>query len=133
MLVVDASAVAEFLLGSARGRAAETHLRRHERALHIPHLAVVEVASVVRAWVLRGTLAPERAAGALADLAEFPARRWPAEPFLPRILALRDNVTAYDATYVALAEGLDADLLTGDVRLARAVAAVSSSRVLTLS
>lgn len=133
MLVVDASALAEFLLGSKRGQAAGAQLRRDEGAIHIPHLAVVEVASVMRALALRGTLAPERAAGALEDLVEFPARRWPAEPFLPRIHALRENFTAFEATYVALAESLDADLLTGDVRLGRAVAAVSTCRVITLS
>jgi len=133
MLVVDASALAEFLLGSERGKVAGEQFRRNEGAIHIPHLAVVEVASVMRAWVLRGTLAPDRAAGALEDLAEFPARRWPAEPFLPWIHALRENVSAYDAIYVALAEGLGADLLTGDARLARAVAAVSTCRVVTLS
>ena len=61
-----------------------------------------------------------RASAALADLAEFSAVRHAHEPYLERILALRDNVSAYDAVYVALAEALEAPLLTCDGRLARA-------------
>ncbi len=76
-------------------------------------------ASVLSEYLVGSRLPADRAAVALDDLADFPAHRWPAEPLLPRIWELRDNLTAYDATYVALAESLDATLLTADVRLAR--------------
>jgi len=56
----------------------------------------------------------------VADLADFPLRRYPHDLLLPRIWDLRNNLTAYDATYVALAEALDAPLLTRDRRLAAA-------------
>jgi predicted nucleic acid-binding protein len=87
--------------------------------LHLPHLVGAEVANVFRTLVLRREIGPARAEGALLDLAELPATRYPVEPLLPRIWALHDNLTAYDATYVALAEALDAPLLTTDRRMAR--------------
>ena len=119
--VVDASSLAEYLVGSPVGRRVAEALEADEGGLHLPHLAVVEVTSVLRAWVRRREIPERRAAAALTDLADFPARRWPAEPLLPRVWELRDAVSAYDATYVALAEALDARLVTGDARLARAV------------
>lgn len=119
-LVIDASALAEYLVGGPLGVAASAVLG-HVRAIHLPHLAIVETTSVLRGWVLGGHLPPERARAALTDLAAFPGTRWPAEPLLPRVWELRDNLSAYDATYVALAEALDATLLTADARLARAV------------
>lgn len=118
-VVVDASVLAEYLVGSPRGVAAASTLAR-DASVHVPHLAVVETASVLRGWVLGGHLSADRASAALTDLAAFPGTRWPAEPLLPRIWELRD-LSAYDATYVALAEALDATLLTADARLARAV------------
>lgn len=129
MLVLDASVVAEYLIGSSRGAAARASMREQAGRLHVPHLAIVETASVLRAWVRRGTVSEPRAAAALADLNALPARRWPAEPLLPRMWELRDNVTSYDACYLALAEALDAALLTCDGRLARATAAHSAVRV----
>ena len=88
--------------------------------------AVVETASVLRGWVLGGDVPAERASLGLDDLADFPATRWEADSLLPRIWQLRSNVTAYDATYVALAESLDADLITRDRRLKRALANASA-------
>lgn len=75
---------------------------------------------MLRGWVRGSTLSAGRAEAALTDLADFPGTRHPHEPLLPRVWALRDTVSAYDAQYVALAEALDAVLLTGDARLARA-------------
>jgi predicted nucleic acid-binding protein len=69
--------------------------------------------------VRQSELSGDRAAAALADLAELPAVRHAHEPYLRRIWALRENVSAYDAVYVALAEALDAPLLTCDARLSR--------------
>lgn len=127
-VVVDASAFAEYLVGSPLGVAAATSLG-HDSAVHLPHLAVVETASVLRGWVLGGHLSAERAQAALTDLGDFPGTRWPAEPLLPRVWELRDNLSAYDATYVALAEALDATLLTADARLARAIEGRASCRI----
>lgn len=120
-LVVDASALAEFLVGSRRGLAAADALARDAQR-HVPHLAVVETASVLRGWARGGQLTEQRARAALTDLADFPAGRWPVESLLPRLWELRDHLSAYDATYVALAEALEATLLTADARLARALA-----------
>lgn len=130
-LVLDASVVAEFLLTTAVGTLAVERMNEHEGELHIPHLAVIETASVLRAWVARDEVSEQRAAAALADLGDLPAR-WPGEPLLPRIWELRGTVTAYDASYVALAELLDADLLTADRRLARGVRGRTSCNVMTL-
>lgn len=96
--------------------------RVHERLaaeprLHVPHLIDVEVTQVLRRYVQRGELSADRAEQSLALFRGFPLERYPHYIFLPRIWALRHNVTAYDAAYVALAESLDAPLLTCDVRL----------------
>lgn len=132
-LVLDASALAEYLVGSAVGVLAGHHMHTHEGELHLPHLAVIETASVLRAWVRLGDLSEERAFAALEDLRDLPARRWPGEPLLGRIWELRDNVTAYDATYIALAEILNAEVLTTDGRLARGGADLSTCNVVTLT
>lgn len=131
-LVLDASVLAEALVSSPLGRAAVEHMVEHEGELHIPHLAVIETTSVLRAWVRRGELSEQRAESALTDLADMPAQRWPGEPLLPRVWELRDDVTAYDATYVALAEVLDASLMTADRRLASGVEGLTTCRVLTV-
>jgi predicted nucleic acid-binding protein len=80
----------------------------------------VEVAQAIRRYAASGEIDSERGAMALADLADFPLRRYPHDFLLPRVWDLRNNVTAYDAAYVALAEVLDAPLLTRDRRLAGA-------------
>ncbi len=121
-LVLDASAMSEFLLNSPRGEEVVELFADASVDVHVPELCLVETASVLRKWVQRGEVPDARARQALDDLAEFPAVAWSAEPLLGRIWDLRDNFTAYDATYVALAEGLDGRLVTGDARLARAVA-----------
>lgn len=118
-VVLDASVLAELLVGSSVGVTAHALIRQNGGDLHIPHLAVVETASVLRAWVRGGEVAESRAASALADLGAFPARRWPTDFLLPRIWELRDNLSSYDASYVALAEVLGAVLLTADRRLTR--------------
>jgi len=120
MLVVDASALAEYLIGSPAGRSAAEHMSIQAGDLHLPHLAIAEVASVLRSWVARGEITEQRASGAIEDLAAFPAMRYDSEPLLSRVWQLRHNLSAYDAHYVALAEALGAPLLTGDARIARA-------------
>ncbi len=119
MIVLDASAVVEVLRGTDAGGDVQRLTDADQEGAHIPYLCAVEVANVFRALVARGFVSPDRASGALQDLRVFPALRWPAEPLLPRIWQLRDNLTAYDAHYVALAEALGATLITRDMRLAR--------------
>ena len=120
MTVVDASVVIEVLLGTPAGRAVEGRLFDRRAELHAPHLLDVEVAQVLRRYGASGDLTPGRAAEAIADLADLPITRHEHVLLLPRIWQLRHNLTAYDAAYVALADALDATLLTRDAKLARA-------------
>jgi predicted nucleic acid-binding protein len=120
MIVVDASAVFETLLRRPNAEAVERRLFDPTETLHAPYLLDVEVAQVLRRYAANGEIDGERGRMTLADLADFPLNRYPHEFLLPRIWDLRRNLTAYDAVYVALAEALDAPLLTRDRRLATA-------------
>lgn len=117
-LVVDASAVLELLLNTPRAAAVAASLRG-ARSLHAPHLLDLEVVQVLRRFVLRGDLAEARARAALRDLGDLDLARYEHAPFARRLWALRETATAYDAAYLALAEALDAPLLTCDARLGR--------------
>ena len=86
--------------------------------LHCPHLLDLEVAQVLRRHS-RGHMTEPRVREAIEDLRDLPLTRYAHEPFLDRIWELRENLTAYDGAYVALAETLGAILLTSDARLAR--------------
>jgi len=133
MLVVDASAVAELLLCRPPGEAVARHLREDAFDLHAPHLLDVEVLSAVRRVVAAGDASPARATEAVADLADLPIERYGHYELIPRIWELRENFSAYDATYIALAEAIADDgaaLLTADARLARAADAHTDVRVL---
>lgn len=120
MIVLDASAAVEIVLQTEVGVALTRRLLTPESDLHAPHLLDVEVAQVLRRFTLHGQVTPERARQALEDLADLPIERYPHEMLLPRIWTLRENLTAYDAAYVALSEILDATLLTRDGRISRA-------------
>lgn len=120
MIVLDASALLELLLGTEAGRLIASRIADPTLALHAPHLADVEVAQALRRYVREGELDAASAANALADLRALDLERHAHEPLLDRVWALRENVTAYDAVYVALAEALEAPLVTCDGRLARA-------------
>jgi predicted nucleic acid-binding protein len=124
VIIVDASALLEVLLRTTSARAVEERLFSPDETLHAPHLIDVEIAQVIRRYAGNGEIDADRGRAALADLSDFPVRRYPHDLLLPRIWALRHNLTAYDATYVALAEALDAPLLTRDRRLAGAAGAV---------
>ena len=120
MIVVDASALVEVVLRTLTGISIERLIFENEYSLHAPHLLDVEVVHAVRRFVARGIVAPDRAAIALRFLSDLSIVRYPHLGLLQRVWQLRENVSAYDATYVALAEALDAPLLTCDQRLAGA-------------
>ena len=120
MIVLDASAFVELLLGTSLGRSIATRIADPEVSLHVPHLADVEVAQALRRYVREGELDAGSAVAALEDLRALDVQRHSHEPLLDRVWALRENLTAYDAVYVALAEALETTLLTSDGRLARA-------------
>ena len=129
MIVLDASAALDFLLRDEAGFDWVEERLRAGGQLAAPHLLDTEVAHVLRRHVLGGRLDDGRAAEALADLDALPLDRCPARPLLPRIWELRHNLSAYDATYVALAEALDAALVTGERRLLELPAPASPARI----
>ena len=119
MIVADASILANAIGDDGSdGDAARSALSGND--LSIPDLADVEVVSVLRRRWLAKTMNARRFATAVRDLASLPADRYPVLPFMPRAYELRSNVSPYDATYVALAEQLDCQLITADARLAHA-------------
>jgi predicted nucleic acid-binding protein len=120
VIVPDASAVLEVLLRTPSAKAVEMRLFDPRQTLHAPHLLDVEVAQVIRRYSSSGEIDGDRGRAALADLSDLPLRRYPHAFLLPRVWDLRNNLTAYDAIYVALAEALDAPLLTRDKRLLQA-------------
>ena len=120
MIIIDASAVLELLLASTTGARIAERAFSETETLCAPHLIDLEVAQVLRRYALSGDLKTTRAAEALQDFLDLPIERYPHDLFLIRIWQMRHNVTAYDAAYIALAEALDAVLITTDVRLASA-------------
>ena len=123
MIVVDASALTDFLLGRPPALAAvEGALEdREQEPLHAPALIEPETLNALRRLVLVGELDEQRATDAVADLADVRLVRYPQAPLRARVWGLRHNLTAYDATYLALAEALDEPvLLTADGGLAAA-------------
>jgi predicted nucleic acid-binding protein len=120
LIVVDASALLEVLLRTPAARAVERRLFDAGESLHAPHLIDLEAAQVLRRYAEAGQITAERGRAALDDLAALGVRRYPHDWLLIRVWQLRDNLTAYDAVYVALSEALDAPLLTRDRRLAAA-------------
>ncbi|HEY5675607.1 MAG TPA: type II toxin-antitoxin system VapC family toxin [Myxococcales bacterium] len=119
MLVVDGSLVVAALIDAGREGTWADGLLGSD-ALAAPHLMPVEVANILRRAVASGELTADTASMAHADLLALRIDLYPYGPFSPRVWELRDNVTCYDAWYVALAEALDAPLATLDVRLSRA-------------
>lgn len=119
MIVVDASVLVDLLRRFEDRGAIENRLLRGDENLHAPHLVDLEITHALRRFVLIGDMPPARAEEALEDLADIRIDRYPHSVLLPRIWELRDSLTAYDAAYVALAEALEAPLVTRDARLAR--------------
>lgn len=120
MIVVDASAVLEVILRTANAAAVRDRLSLPGQTLHAPHLIDIEVAQVLRRFAAAGTMDPERCRKAMEVFADLSLTRYPHKHLLARIWELRNSLSAYDAAYIALAESLDAPLITRDGKLARA-------------
>lgn len=118
MIVIDASAVLEVLLRTSMAEDVESLIFDDDETLHAPHLIDLEVAQVLRRYQINGRLDDARGFEAISDFLALSIERYPHELFLGRIWTLRRSLTAYDAAYVALAETLDATLVTCDARLA---------------
>ncbi len=115
MIVVDASAALTALLNAGPARRALA-----AEQLHVPHLIDAEIANGLRRYVAGGQLGPDAGWAALDTWRHLGMIRYPVFAVLSRVWELRANLSAYDASYVALAEQLDCPLLTGDGRLGRA-------------
>jgi len=120
MIVVDASAVLEFLLQTPLGVRVEDRLFRRDDEFHVPHLLDVEVVQGLRRLVRTGEVSASRATEAITDLNELDLHRHAHLDLLGRAWKLRDNLSAYDAMYVALAEAIDASIVTCDAALSKA-------------
>ena len=118
MIVADASALVDVLLRMREADAIEARLLDSGLTLHVPHLIDAEVAHALRRHAAVGAIGAERGRELLADFVDLPMQRYPHDWLLPRVWELRHNFSAYDAIYVALAEALDAPLVTRDARLA---------------
>jgi predicted nucleic acid-binding protein len=114
VIVVDASAIVEVLLNTTTGEVLRSYLFANGETLHVPHLTDVEVLQVLRRYSVSKTLDQKRAREAFDDYAAIPLTRYPHSFLLPRVWELRHNLTAYDAVYVALAQALNATLVTCD-------------------
>jgi predicted nucleic acid-binding protein len=133
LIVVDASCLTDFLLGRSQALdALEAALAGHEQEpLHAPELIEPETLNALRRLARGGSISDERASEAAADLASARLIRYPHAPLRERVWALRHDLTAYDATYLALAEALDEPvLITADGGLAaRARVSLGDARV----
>jgi predicted nucleic acid-binding protein len=127
-MVVDASAMLEVLLNSPAAPAIGSRVFAPGEVLHAPHLIDVEVMQVLRRYSMAKSLSSARARQAFEDYMNIPLERFPHDVLLPRMWELRHNLTAYDAAYVALAEALDAPLVTCD----RAISSAKGHRATVL-
>jgi predicted nucleic acid-binding protein len=134
MPVIDASVVVTVLADAEHAPWAEAQLSTGgpHRSLWVPHLIDAEVGQALRRRVAAGRLGEDRAGAALRDFAQMPLRRIDHVGLIDRAWQLRHNLSFYDGLYVALAEVLDAPLVTLDRRLATAVDDASRVPVLTV-
>jgi predicted nucleic acid-binding protein len=120
MIVVDASVLANALADDGHDGAVARHRLSRTGELVAPDLINVETTAVLRKRWVAGDLSDQRFSEAIGDLEDLDLTRYPTLSLVRRAFELRSNVTAYDATYVALAEELDCTLVTADRRLAAA-------------
>ncbi|MBA3310102.1 MAG: PIN domain-containing protein [Nocardioidaceae bacterium] len=118
MIVLDTSALLDFLIGRPQKPRLLSRIAE-DADLHAPHLIDVEALHALGRLVRTGVVSPERAAEARADAGSLTITRYPLGAMADRVWALRDNLSAYGASFVALAEALAAPLVTCDRRLAR--------------
>jgi predicted nucleic acid-binding protein len=123
--VIDASAALEIALA----RPAGLTLLDRDREWHAPHLIDIEVLHALRRWTLRGDLSSARGRIAIEDYSRIRIIRYPHEPLLDRIWELKENVSAYDGAYIALAERLGCALVTMDKRMEKAFLAHGRARL----
>jgi predicted nucleic acid-binding protein len=119
LIVVDASAVLELLLRTDKSDGVAAIALEPNQQLHAPELVDIEVAQTLRRLVIHKELGNERAVEVLTDYKDLNIQRHAHGPLLDRIWELRDAVSAYDGAYIALAEALDAPVVTCDGKLAR--------------
>lgn len=117
MIVLDASAAIDWLLQTTAGQRIEKRIYSRNESLAAPHLLDLEVTQVLRRLVRGAAISASRAEDAIHDLMDLQIARYPHQLFLRRIWQLRNNLSAYDAMYVGLAESLRATLITRDRRL----------------
>jgi len=120
VIVVDASVLANALADDGSDGARARAVLRAASDVAMPDHANVETGAVLRKRWIASTINDARVDQALADFADLPIRRFPTLPLMARALELRDNLTVYDAVYVALAEALNYPLVTADAKMARA-------------
>jgi predicted nucleic acid-binding protein len=119
MIVLDASAVVDLLLNDGLPKAFQGQLNGSDETFLVPHLLDVEVLSAIRRLSAAQRIEAHRAELLLRRLVELPAERYSHAPLLGRIWELRHNFSAYDATYIALAEATGSVLYTRDAKLRR--------------
>lgn len=118
MIVIDSSALVDALTGIVGSADLRSRILGEE--VHAPALLDFEFVSAIRGLTLGGHVSASRAEDALADFDDLPIHRWSADAgLLLRTFTLRNNLSAYDAAYVVLAEALQCPLITRDLRLSR--------------
>jgi len=115
---LDASAAVDWLLQTPAGEQIEKRIYTRNESLHAPHLLDLEVIQVMRRLAREGAVSASRAVEAVRDLLDLRITRYPHYVSLPWIWQHRNNLSAYDAAYVALAKRLSATLITRDGGLA---------------
>lgn len=120
MIVLDASAALDLLMRGAAAPTIAARVFRRGESVHAPHLIDLEIAQALRRQAAAGIMTAARADLALDTWRSLPVRRWGHQALIHRVWSLRGTLTAYDAAYVALAETLDAVLVTMDAKIARA-------------
>ena len=131
MTVLDTSVVVDYLLGGRTRTAVAAELGDPRRPM-APEVVVFEAVATLRRLELRSEIGPERASGAVADIAALPLLLYPTGPLVSRAWELRANVTTADGMFVTLADIQGVPLMTADARLARAARKHSDTEVVLL-